>query len=63
MNTCGFEVVVVWTCADESVGGVLCLNLCVHVYLKVFADEGGAFVCSVRGLSTSIWDGFSEKPS
>ena len=32
---CGFEAVVVWSCADECVGGVV--YVCVW---KVFADEG-----------------------
>lgn len=36
---CSFEVVVVRSCADESVGGVVCE----YVYLKVFSDE--TYIC------------------
>lgn len=36
MNMCGFEAVLVWSCADERVGGVVCVCVC----LEVFADEG-----------------------
>lgn len=57
---CGFEMVAVWSCADESVGGVVCVDVCACVCVCVWKCllMRMTFMHTVRGSITSIWDIF-----